>query len=950
MAPTASNFKTHPPFYRVFRTISGPDKVLHKSSFPLDLGQIKIYILNTVKNSFDQIRCSAPPKAGGYRMSVNRTLLGILLFVSAITACSCGIVGPAGAVIAGIAAAGGGGGGGGEAVPLAPFHVALGPASPAGSTIMYNAANTSIFQFALVNNHDFDVDVSSIALSANGTVNDAIDISFVKLYLDNDGDGQISVGDSQLAGNQTFSTDNGTATFTGFTRTIVQGTSELYIGIVDLSSAASADHNETLQLGIAQGLDINAVENGTANLVTTGGTPLYGSLFNIQGVAQLEVSEGTDSPSDGGVFEGASDVVMLQLKVTAGNAEGINLTSLTIAASGSLNDATDITSVELYHDVNNNGALDTAEIASYQIDTDTYSVNNGTIIFDLTGRNLSAGQSENWLVVYDLASSLTPNLTFQVRVTDMAGAGMITALSAIIVGTTLDGPVMHIQGIGTVTVASAVPPSASDVPFVGEWPVLHLSFTAGANEDVNITSITLAHIGTGSVAGTDVSAVNLYHDVNGNGRYDTYADSLLASAPYTGSNVTLNSFTLTCTASAVTHALVQHVMAGNAAMVAGVTYQLSTDPATNITATGSDTLQTITPGGASISGPAMTVQRDVWRSVLSSGLSARYLHGAVSMGTDFAFWGGYNGSSYYANGAIYHPLENNWTNISTTSAPAMRRQHCMVWTGKKIFVWGGYNGSYLGNGGMYDPADNSWSTISSTNAPTSRMDAVAVWTGSRVIVFGGYNGSYLDTGGIYDPDTDTWTLTDTVGAYAPDGRRYFAGDWNGTGIAIWGGFNGGYLDDGAILNPSSNSWSPIGAAGAPDGRRSHTVTWCADRLVVWGGYGQTDPYLGDGSSYYGGGWAVLGTTNAPTERGEHTAVWSGEYMLVWGGKDASVTLLTGSRLDPATGNWLTMNTTSAPTARRQHGAAWTAGGMVIWGGNTSASTNIPDSTGGRYLP
>jgi hypothetical protein len=46
---------------------------------------------------------------------------------------------------------------------------------------------------------------------------------------------------------------------------------------------------------------------------------------------------------------------------------------------------------------------------------------------------------------------------------------------------------------------------------------------------------------------------------------------------------------------------------------------------------------------------------------------------------------------------------------------------------------------------------NAWSTIASTGigVPTARSSHAAVWTGSKMLVWGGYNGTYLKTGGVY---------------------------------------------------------------------------------------------------------------------------------------------------------------------------------------------------------
>ena len=57
----------------------------------------------------------------------------------------------------------------------------------------------------------------------------------------------------------------------------------------------------------------------------------------------------------------------------------------------------------------------------------------------------------------------------------------------------------------------------------------------------------------------------------------------------------------------------------------------------------------------------------------------------------------------------------------------------------------------MNSGGRYDPASNTWSSTTTVGAPSGRQLHSAVWTGSRMIVWGGTDGSITNTGGEYDP-------------------------------------------------------------------------------------------------------------------------------------------------------------------------------------------------------
>jgi N-acetylneuraminic acid mutarotase len=67
-----------------------------------------------------------------------------------------------------------------------------------------------------------------------------------------------------------------------------------------------------------------------------------------------------------------------------------------------------------------------------------------------------------------------------------------------------------------------------------------------------------------------------------------------------------------------------------------------------------------------------------------------------------------------------------------------------------MIVWGGYDGSSVNTGGQYDPVTDSWTATTTAGAPTGRTDHTTVWTGTKMIVCGGFNGSpYTNAGGQY---------------------------------------------------------------------------------------------------------------------------------------------------------------------------------------------------------
>jgi len=114
-------------------------------------------------------------------------------------------------------------------------------------------------------------------------------------------------------------------------------------------------------------------------------------------------------------------------------------------------------------------------------------------------------------------------------------------------------------------------------------------------------------------------------------------------------------------------------------------------------------------GGATTNtGGIYNPQADTWRTVtLTDAPAARYQHTAVWNGKEMIIWGGMDQSfSPVANGGRFDPTGNKWLGATVTaSSPKARFAHGAVWTGKTMIVWGGQNGSSsLADGALYSPA------------------------------------------------------------------------------------------------------------------------------------------------------------------------------------------------------------------------------------------------------
>jgi N-acetylneuraminic acid mutarotase len=290
----------------------------------------------------------------------------------------------------------------------------------------------------------------------------------------------------------------------------------------------------------------------------------------------------------------------------------------------------------------------------------------------------------------------------------------------------------------------------------------------------------------------------------------------------------------------------------------------------------------------------------------------------------------------------YSLASHRWSPAGGAEAPAGRVDHSLLWTGNTLIVWGGLRFERqprdrwlwlpLDDGGRYNPAHNQWSPLSTTSAPSPRSEHSTVWTGTEMIVWGGWyhdtiRSEVFNTGGRYNPTTDTWAPVTTTGA--PSARRGHTAVWTGTEMIVWGG------SDGGRYNPATDTWSPVSLVGAPDTRFAHSAIWTGTEMIVWGGVNGSS-VLNSGARYAPATntWSPLPSVQAPSPRFDHSAVWTGREMIVWGGTGSTdsanpLPQTSGARYSPATDTWSPMASTNAPPPGTA--ATWSGEVMIVPG-------------------
>ncbi|MDC1142121.1 putative Ig domain-containing protein [Planctomycetota bacterium] len=294
--------------------------------------------------------------------------------------------------------------------------------------------------------------------------------------------------------------------------------------------------------------------------------------------------------------------------------------------------------------------------------------------------------------------------------------------------------------------------------------------------------------------------------------------------------------------------------------------------------------------------------------------SPRSEHTAVWTGKYMIVWGGLHGGSYYDTGGVYEPATDTWLatpNLTNgTGAPSGRRESRAVWTGRYMIVWGGRinaGGSNKPNtGGVYDPATDTWlntpNLSTGVGAPNGRVDHSLIWTGRRMLVWGGTSGAWgYDGGGLYDPATDTWSQPPGISTAVPSyvtGRYGHSAVWTGSSMIVWGGkrgYSSPSLRSGLVYDPVADIWAqPTGlnnAAVAPMARQEHVAVYGCGRMIVWGGNDENSALVSFGGVYdtatdqWSSAPGIQTGVGSPNLRRYPRAVWTGSRMLVWGGEE-----------------------------------------------------------------
>jgi len=320
--------------------------------------------------------------------------------------------------------------------------------------------------------------------------------------------------------------------------------------------------------------------------------------------------------------------------------------------------------------------------------------------------------------------------------------------------------------------------------------------------------------------------------------------------------------------------------------------------------------------------------------------------------------------------------------------------HQAVWTGSKVFVFGGHSGALDWNvrpsGFLFDPASGEVTEV--PEPPVDEGWAVydVLWVDDRALVVG--QSLYVDESTDYrpsilgfDPTAGTWDHVTTfpdertvVGAavVTDEALMFAGGDQNGPSDQVW------------TYSLETGEWRHLVDAPIPPVEEARGV-WTGDSVILVGGYSEEryvhhtyDPVrdqwreLSDPAvawiEYHDLFWTGNKVIVAPMhiyseESGVHNSLkllvydpgtdtwsetaenpaqslirgavtWTGSELLTWGGFSGNWHPISeGSAYDPATGTWRLLSH-SPLSARSDHAGTWTGEEWVITGGSEDGGT------------
>jgi hypothetical protein len=471
---------------------------------------------------------------------------------------------------------------GGSTPTVTPeVRVSTGPAGGGIQKAAAPAAGLAVGQVRVEANTD--ATLTSVVLTADGSVDETAGLGDVVLYEDVNGDGLLGAGDVQLGAGGAVASNNGQVTFGGLSRALSAGVPVDLLVTVEVNSAARVGDTVSFR---AEGWRFSATDAGGAAIDVDGGG-VTGVLYVIgtDPAKTVNATPATNNPGGAlAVAAGTADVPVfaVSLATTTGD---VDVKGLSLALRGTLDDRADILSARIARDANGDGRIDAGDtvLATSRPDGD-----DGRLTFNFWGQRLYSGGGYDLVVEVTLAPTAAAGATLTVSMDAGGVLGFnyygnggvdVTATPATLVGASL-------------TVSAAAPglTLASRGPAAGvatggvEAQAAAFELGAGSAA-VDVSAVRVNAKGSVNDA-TDVAAVNLYADADGDGALSA-GDTLLAGPATFAADDGATTLALTTPLSVAAGAQETLFVAAtlNAGVSAGQSFQVVIEPANDVRAT-----------------------------------------------------------------------------------------------------------------------------------------------------------------------------------------------------------------------------------------------------------------------------------------------------------------------------------------------------------------------------
>lgn len=302
------------------------------------------------------------------------------------------------------------------------------------------SVDVPVLQFGLRSRYA-EVTVTGIRFQASGSGDDSTGVTQVRLYRDEDADGDLGVGDALLWSSSGFASDDGDLEVAGLSETIPTSSPVHWLLVYDIAPGPTS--GLTFCVGIGRGSDVEA-ERGGRKAQATVGAGVQGCVAASTGT--LTIAPGPSAPPARGIGQCAIGEEALQLDLSTGPREDVVIESVAFTASGTGDDEREIAGVWLYIDEDGGGTLEPTDTPLGG--PEGYPANDGVVTFGNLNRVIPRSTSEQWILVYNLSGVNTAGRTFAAGVAanaDVTASGLSSGQPVSVDGAPVNGEELTVE-------------------------------------------------------------------------------------------------------------------------------------------------------------------------------------------------------------------------------------------------------------------------------------------------------------------------------------------------------------------------------------------------------------------------------------------------------------------------------------------------------------------------